>query len=79
MGNPFDVVKTGMQAPKRVNTRIRLTCFKQINKRLEEGFRPFYAGVVPRLGRVVPGRGNHLHEDLIRKLWRRRKLLPVEA
>lgn len=53
--NPFDVVKTrmqGTQASQYVNT---LDCFKQILSK--EGFSALYAGVVPRLGRVVPGQG----------------------
>lgn len=53
--NPFDVVKTrmqGTQASQYVNT---LDCFKSIMTK--EGFGAFYAGVVPRLGRVVPGQG----------------------
>jgi solute carrier family 25 citrate transporter 1 len=32
-----------------------IDCFKQIISK--EGFGAFYAGVVPRLGRVVPGQG----------------------
>ena len=32
-----------------------LDCFKQILTK--EGVRAFYSGVVPRLGRVVPGQG----------------------
>lgn len=53
--NPFDVVKTRMQgtnASKYANT---LDCFKQILT--NEGMGAFYAGVAPRLGRVVPGQG----------------------
>ncbi|ETM45383.1 hypothetical protein L914_09543 [Phytophthora nicotianae] len=53
--NPFDVVKTrmqGLQAQKYKNT---LDCFRQML--LYEGVGSFYAGVVPRLGRVIPGQG----------------------
>jgi solute carrier family 25 citrate transporter 1 len=54
--NPFDVVKTQMQgkdaAKKYKNT---LDCFVKIWQ--EEGLRGYYKGVVPRLGRVVPGQG----------------------
>lgn len=53
--NPFDVVKTRMQGTNASRYAGTLDCFKQILK--EEGFRAFYAGVVPRLGRVVPGQG----------------------
>jgi solute carrier family 25 citrate transporter 1 len=53
--NPFDVVKTRMQGTKASQYKNTLDCFKQIIK--NEGFRAFYAGVVPRLGRVVPGQG----------------------
>jgi solute carrier family 25 citrate transporter 1 len=54
--NPFDVVKTQMQgkdaSKKYKNT---LDCFVKIWQ--EEGLRGYYKGVVPRLGRVVPGQG----------------------
>lgn len=53
--NPFDVVKTRMQgteASRYVNT---LDCFKKILT--QEGIGAFYVGVLPRLGRVVPGQG----------------------
>jgi solute carrier family 25 citrate transporter 1 len=53
--NPFDVVKTRMQGTKASQYKNTLDCFKQIIK--NEGFGAFYAGVVPRLGRVVPGQG----------------------
>ena len=53
--NPFDVVKTRMQGTKASQYKNTLDCFKQIIA--NEGFRAFYAGVVPRLGRVVPGQG----------------------
>jgi len=42
----------GTEASKYKNT---LDCFKSILSK--EGFAAFYAGVVPRLGRVVPGQG----------------------
>jgi len=54
--NPFDVVKTRMQGlgakQKYKNT---LDCFVSTFK--NEGISAFYKGVVPRLGRVVPGQG----------------------
>jgi solute carrier family 25 citrate transporter 1 len=53
--NPFDVVKTRMQGTKASQYKNTLDCFKQIIN--NEGFGAFYAGVVPRLGRVVPGQG----------------------
>lgn len=53
--NPFDVVKTRMQGTKAVQYANTLDCFKQILT--QEGVSAFYAGVVPRLGRVVPGQG----------------------
>ena len=42
----------GTHASRYKNT---LDCFKQILQK--EGVAAFYAGVVPRLGRVVPGQG----------------------
>lgn len=53
--NPFDVVKTRMQGTMASRYSSTLDCFKQIIAK--EGFGAFYAGVVPRLGRVVPGQG----------------------
>jgi len=42
----------GTQASQYSST---LDCFKQILSK--EGIAGFYAGIVPRLGRVVPGQG----------------------
>jgi solute carrier family 25 (mitochondrial citrate transporter), member 1 len=53
--NPFDVVKTRMQGTKASQYANTLDCFKQIVTK--EGVSALYAGVVPRLGRVVPGQG----------------------
>ncbi|OEU07818.1 mitochondrial carrier [Fragilariopsis cylindrus CCMP1102] len=53
--NPFDVVKTRMQGTNASQYKGTLDCFQQIISK--EGFGAFYAGVVPRLGRVVPGQG----------------------
>jgi solute carrier family 25 citrate transporter 1 len=53
--NPFDVVKTRMQGTKASQYKSTLDCFQQILR--NEGARALYAGVVPRLGRVVPGQG----------------------
>lgn len=53
--NPFDVVKTRMQGTKASMYTNTLDCFKQIISK--EGIGAFYAGVVPRLARVVPGQG----------------------
>lgn len=53
--NPFDVVKTRMQGTKSAQYAGTVDCFKQIMRK--EGFSAFYAGLVPRLGRVVPGQG----------------------
>jgi solute carrier family 25 citrate transporter 1 len=53
--NPFDVVKTRMQGTKASQYKNTFDCFKQIIA--NEGFGAFYAGLVPRLGRVVPGQG----------------------
>jgi len=53
--NPFDVVKTRMQGTKASQYANTLDCFKQILSK--EGIGALYAGVVPRLGRVVPGQG----------------------
>lgn len=53
--NPFDVVKTRMQGTKASQYKNTFDCFRQILNK--EGISAFYAGVVPRLGRVVPGQG----------------------
>lgn len=53
--NPFDVIKTRMQGSQASQYANTLDCFKQIMSK--EGFAALYAGVVPRLGRVVPGQG----------------------
>ena len=53
--NPFDVVKTRMQGTKASQYKNTFDCFKQIIS--NEGISALYAGVVPRLGRVVPGQG----------------------
>lgn len=53
--NPFDVVKTRMQGTNASQYKNTVDCFKQIIT--NEGVGAFYAGVVPRLGRVVPGQG----------------------
>jgi solute carrier family 25 citrate transporter 1 len=44
-----------MQGTKAAQYKNTLDCFKQILT--NEGIGAFYAGVVPRLGRVVPGQG----------------------
>jgi solute carrier family 25 citrate transporter 1 len=53
--NPFDVIKTRMQGTKASQYANTFDCFKQILT--NEGVGALYAGVVPRLGRVVPGQG----------------------
>ena len=53
--NPFDVVKTRMQGTRASQYAGTLDCFRQVLAK--EGIPAFYAGVVPRLGRVVPGQG----------------------
>jgi solute carrier family 25 (mitochondrial citrate transporter), member 1 len=53
--NPFDVVKTRMQGTKASQYTNTLDCFQQIVR--QEGIGALYAGVIPRLGRVVPGQG----------------------
>jgi solute carrier family 25 citrate transporter 1 len=53
--NPFDVVKTRLQGTKASQYAGTVDCFRQILAK--EGLGAFYAGVVPRLGRVVPGQG----------------------
>ena len=44
-----------MQGTKAAQYAGTFDCFKQIFAK--EGISAFYAGVVPRLGRVVPGQG----------------------
>jgi len=53
--NPFDVVKTRMQGTHASRYASTLDCFLKIIR--DEGVASLYAGVVPRLGRVVPGQG----------------------
>jgi len=53
--NPFDVVKTRMQGTQASQYASTIDCFKQIISK--EGAAALYAGIVPRLGRVVPGQG----------------------
>jgi solute carrier family 25 citrate transporter 1 len=53
--NPFDVVKTRMQGTQASRYASTMDCFRQILR--HEGIGSFYAGVMPRLGRVVPGQG----------------------
>jgi solute carrier family 25 (mitochondrial citrate transporter), member 1 len=53
--NPFDVVKTRMQGVQAKRYSGTFDCFRQMFAK--EGIASFYAGVVPRLGRVVPGQG----------------------
>lgn len=53
--NPFDVVKTRMQGVRASEYKNTADCFKQIM--VKEGIGGFYAGLIPRLGRVVPGQG----------------------
>lgn len=53
--NPFDVVKTRMQGMQASKYRGTGDCVIQIFK--QEGVLAFYSGVLPRLGRVVPGQG----------------------
>lgn len=53
--NPFDVVKTRMQGLEARKYSGVGNCFSTVMK--NEGFGAFYAGVVPRLWRVVPGQG----------------------
>jgi solute carrier family 25 citrate transporter 1 len=51
----FDVLKTKMQGLDGNKYRNTFDCARQIMKR--EGVFGFYAGIVPRLGRVIPGQG----------------------
>lgn len=53
--NPFDVIKTRMQGTQASNYANTVDCFKQILTK--EGVGAFYAGIIPRLSRVVPGQG----------------------
>jgi solute carrier family 25 (mitochondrial citrate transporter), member 1 len=54
--NPFDVVKTRMQGTQaKALYKNTFDCFYQIISK--EGIGALYSGLVPRLGRVVPGQG----------------------
>lgn len=55
MNNPFDVVKTRMQGSRASMYKNTMDCFVQMYK--VEGPMVFYSGLVPRLGRVLPGQG----------------------
>lgn len=55
--NPFDVVKTQMQGTHAKKYKNTLDCFFKILS--EEGPLAFYRGVIPRMGRVVPGQVNN--------------------
>ena len=48
-------IQTRMQGTQSKQYSSTLDCFKQILSK--EGMGAFYAGIVPRLGRVVPGQG----------------------
>lgn len=51
----FDVVKTRMQGLNASKYASTADCVRQMLR--HEGPLVFYAGVVPRLGRVIPGQG----------------------
>eukprot|EP00596_Hydrurales_sp_CCMP1899_P007477 CAMPEP_0119040736 /NCGR_PEP_ID=MMETSP1177-20130426/10733_1 /TAXON_ID=2985 /ORGANISM="Ochromonas sp, Strain CCMP1899" /LENGTH=183 /DNA_ID=CAMNT_0007006051 /DNA_START=406 /DNA_END=957 /DNA_ORIENTATION=- len=53
--NPFDVVKTQMQGTQAKHYTSTLDCFRKILA--SDGPAGFYRGVIPRMGRVVPGQG----------------------
>ena len=53
--NPFDVVKTRMQGSQAHLYSSTMDCFVKILK--QEGLAAFWKGLIPRLGRVVPGQG----------------------
>jgi len=52
---PLDVIKTRMQGLDAAKYSNALDCARQLTK--TEGFGVFLRGLVPRLGRVVPGQG----------------------
>ncbi|KDO30689.1 hypothetical protein SPRG_04591 [Saprolegnia parasitica CBS 223.65] len=53
--NPFDVLKTKMQGLHGAQYASTWDCAKHIVR--TEGLKGFYAGTIPRLGRVIPGQG----------------------
>jgi len=53
--NPFDVVKTQMQGRDASKYKNTFDCFAKIVK--DAGPMGLYKGVIPRMGRVVPGQG----------------------
>lgn len=53
--NPFDVIKTQMQGTQAAQYSSSYDCFVKILK--ADGPAGFYRGVIPRMGRVVPGQG----------------------
>ena len=53
--NPFDMVKTRLQGLEAAQYDGMVDCFTTVLRK--EGPGAFYKGVVPRLGRVVPGQG----------------------
>jgi solute carrier family 25 citrate transporter 1 len=53
--NPFDVIKTKMQGRDATLYKNTWDCFRTVLR--TEGMKGLYKGVVPRMGRVVPGQG----------------------
>jgi solute carrier family 25 citrate transporter 1 len=53
--NPFDVIKTRMQGKDAHLYKNTLDCVMKMLR--SEGVQAFYKGLIPRLGRVVPGQG----------------------
>jgi solute carrier family 25 citrate transporter 1 len=63
--NPFDVVKTRMQGKDAAQYKNTLDCFRKILQ--QEGIRGYYKGVIPRMGRVVPGQVSYYFNFFLMK------------
>lgn len=73
--NPFDFIKTRMQGVDAAKYSSTLDCVRKSVS--EEGVLSLYKGVVPRLGRVVPGQGIifmsfEIIQDFVAKIVERR-------
>lgn len=65
--NPFDVVKTRMQGKDAGQYKNTVDCFRKILQ--QEGIRGYYKGVVPRMGRVVPGQVSYINTLIYDDKW----------
>jgi solute carrier family 25 citrate transporter 1 len=74
--NPFDVIKTQMQGKDSGQYKNTYDCFAKIWK--EEGVKGFYKGMLPRMGRVVPGQGVIFMSFELIQDWVEKNFFPVK-